>query len=104
MSSAERPTNQKITEAHLHRRAVVYIRQSTAYQLQHNRESQRRQYGLAEHARTLGFAVVETIDEDLGRSGSGLVERPGFQRLVMSAQSSASRLPVWRVTVVIGTT
>ena len=82
MSSAERSMNQKITEAHLQRRAVVYIRQSTAYQLQHNRESQRRQYGLAEHARALGFAAVETIDEDLGRSGSGLVERPGFQRLV----------------------
>jgi DNA invertase Pin-like site-specific DNA recombinase len=30
----------------------------------------------------LGFAEVETIDEDLGRSGSGLIERPGFQRLV----------------------
>ena len=25
---------------------------------------------------------METIDEDLGRSGSGLMERPGFQRLV----------------------
>jgi DNA invertase Pin-like site-specific DNA recombinase len=30
----------------------------------------------------LGFVHVETIDEDLGRSGSGLVARPGFQRLV----------------------
>jgi DNA invertase Pin-like site-specific DNA recombinase len=47
-----------------------------------NRESQLRQYGLAEHARKLGFRDVETIDADLGRSGSGLEERPGFQRLV----------------------
>ena len=48
----------------------------------HNLESQRRQYGLAEYARGLGFNDVVTIDDDLGKSGSGLVERPGFQRLV----------------------
>jgi DNA invertase Pin-like site-specific DNA recombinase len=47
-----------------------------------NRESKLRQYRLADYARELGFVEVETIDEDLGRSGSGLVERPGFQRLV----------------------
>jgi hypothetical protein len=40
-----------------------------------------RQYRLSEYARELGFVEVETIDEDLGRSSSGLVERPGFQRL-----------------------
>jgi DNA invertase Pin-like site-specific DNA recombinase len=45
-------------------------------------ESKRRQYGLVNHAKGLGFGEVEVIDEDLGRSGSGLVERPGFQRLV----------------------
>lgn len=45
-------------------------------------ESQRRQYGLADHARQLGFREVQVIDEDLGRSGFGKVERPGFERLV----------------------
>ena len=74
--------NQKITEEHLRRRAIVYVRQSTPIQLIQNRESQIRQYGLVEHARNLGFNDVETIDADLGRSGSGLEERPGFQRLV----------------------
>ncbi len=74
--------NQKITEEHLRRRAIVYVRQSTPIQLLQNRESQLRQYGLTEHARSLGFSDVETIDADLGRSGSGLEERPGFQRLV----------------------
>jgi DNA invertase Pin-like site-specific DNA recombinase len=74
--------NQKITEEHLRRRAIVYVRQSTPIQLIQNRESQIRQYGLVEHARNLGFSDVETIDADLGRSGSGLEERPGFQRLV----------------------
>ena len=48
----------------------------------HNQESQRRQYGLADHARQLGFQQVEVIDEDLGRSGSGQVARPGFEHLV----------------------
>jgi excisionase family DNA binding protein len=51
-------------------------------QVLHNHESQRRQYGLADRARELGFREVVVIDDDLGRSGSGLVERPGFQRLV----------------------
>jgi excisionase family DNA binding protein len=46
-----------------------------------NHESRRRQYGLAERARALGWAVVEVIDDDLGRSGSG-VARPGFERLL----------------------
>src|SRR5471030_1924341 len=72
----------KITLDHLKRRAIVYIRQSSPGQVIHNQESQRRQYGLADHARQLGFREVEVIDEDLGRSGSGQVERPGFQHLV----------------------
>jgi DNA invertase Pin-like site-specific DNA recombinase len=74
--------NPKITTDHLNRRAIVYIRQSSPGQVIHNQESQRRQYGLADHARSLGFHSVEVIDEDLGRSGSGQVERPGFQHLV----------------------
>jgi DNA invertase Pin-like site-specific DNA recombinase len=74
--------NPKITSDHLKRRAIVYIRQSSPGQVIHNQESQRRQYGLADHARQLGFQQVEVIDEDLGRSGSGQVERPGFQHLV----------------------
>ena len=72
----------KITPDHLRRRAVVYVRQSTPIQVAYNLESQRRQYGLADYARELGFNDVITIDDDLGKSGSGLVERPGFQRLV----------------------
>jgi DNA invertase Pin-like site-specific DNA recombinase len=39
-------------------------------------------YNLADRARDLGFHNVTVIDDDLGRSGSGLVERPGFRRLV----------------------
>src|SRR5438105_3490619 len=72
----------KLTNERLHRRAIVYIRQSSVGQVIHHQESQRRQYGLADRARELGFREVVVIDDDLGRSGSGLVERPGFQRLV----------------------
>src|SRR6201984_1032223 len=71
----------KIPSEHLVRGACVYIRQSTADQLIHNRESQRRQYGLADRARQLGWSSVEVVDEDLGRSGGG-TNRPGFERLL----------------------
>src|SRR6201994_579344 len=71
----------KITAAHPVCGAFVYIRQSTADQLLHNAGSRRRQYGLADHARQLGWTTVEIIDDDLGRSGSG-VSRPGFERLL----------------------
>ena len=71
----------KITAEHLGRGAFVYIRQSTADQLLHNTESRRRQYGLADRARQLGWSSVEVIDDDLGRSGGG-IKRPGFERLL----------------------
>jgi DNA invertase Pin-like site-specific DNA recombinase len=71
----------KITADHLGRGAFVYIRQSTADQLLHNLESRRRQYGLADRARQLGWTTVEVIDDDLGRSGAG-INRPGFERLL----------------------
>jgi DNA invertase Pin-like site-specific DNA recombinase len=72
----------KITPNHLARTAIVYVRQSSITQVLHNRESQQRQYDLARHARDLGFARVEVIDEDLGRSAAGTTDRPGFQKLV----------------------
>ncbi|HZZ22539.1 MAG TPA: recombinase family protein [Roseiarcus sp.] len=72
----------KITSDHLARAAIVYVRQSTMAQVVGNLESQRRQYDLASAAGAAGFASVRVIDDDLGRSGSGSVERPGFERLV----------------------
>jgi DNA invertase Pin-like site-specific DNA recombinase len=71
----------KITSEHLARSAFVYIRQSTADQLLNNHESRRRQYALAERARQHGWQDVVVIDDDLGRSGSGIT-RPGFERLL----------------------
>jgi len=48
----------------------------------YSQESQRRQYDLAKAAEAAGFASVTVIDDDLGRSGSGTMQRPGFERLV----------------------
>src|SRR5215204_3962944 len=66
----------------LKRKAVVYVRQSTPAQVETNLESRRRQYELVDVARSRGFRDVEVIDDDLGRSASGMVARPGFERLV----------------------
>ncbi len=76
-------TNTKIQPTHLDRNVYVYVRQSSASQVQHNRESTRRQYNLSERAIALGWPEerVVVIDEDLGRSGSGHVERNGFARM-----------------------
>ncbi len=73
---------EKIQSTHLERAACVYVRQSTMTQVRYNREGQRRQYALADRAKALGFREVRVIDDDLGRSGSGSQERPGFARLV----------------------
>ena len=72
----------KINERHLSRSAFVYIRQSTLQQVRNNTESGRRQYALEGRARELGFASVIVIDDDLGISGTGSRERPGFARLL----------------------
>ena len=78
----------KITAGHLARPACVYVRQSTPGQVRNNRESQHLQYGLRARANELGWQTVETIDEDLGRSGAGGVERPGFQKLLAAVCES----------------
>jgi DNA invertase Pin-like site-specific DNA recombinase len=74
----------KIQPRHLDQLAVVYIRQSTPQQVRENRESRERQYALADHATTLGWARdrVLVIDDDPGQSGRSAALRPGFQRLL----------------------
>ena len=75
-------TAEKIQLTHRERAAYVYVRQSTMQQVRHAQEGQKRQYGLELRAQELGFRQVVVIDEDLGKSGSGSVERPGFGRLL----------------------
>lgn len=79
----------KITATHLQRAAYIYVRQSTVTQVHEHLESQRRQYALTEHARACGWHQIEVVDEDLGRSGSGRVARPGFERLVAAVCDEA---------------
>jgi DNA invertase Pin-like site-specific DNA recombinase len=76
--------SEKLKAHHLERGAYVYVRQSTPYQVRNNLESKERQYALEGRAQQLGFSKVVVIDEDLGRSGSGIQERPGFGRLLAS--------------------
>src|SRR6202140_4985817 len=71
-----------IPAAVLKRKAVVYVRQSTHSQVMTNLGGQRLQTNLGGFPRQWGFPDVEVIDDDLGRSASGMVARPGFDRLV----------------------
>ena len=70
-----------LTADHLRRKAFVYVRQSSDFQVRNHVERQRMQYALSDHARELGFGEVEVIDDDQGTSGNG-VERTGFDRLL----------------------
>jgi hypothetical protein len=83
----------KIAAEQLERSAIVYVRQSTAFQVTNNIESGRRQYGLIERARQLGWADVQVFDDDLGRSGGGIVRPPCCR----------SKLPDWPVMAGTGT-
>jgi len=87
----------KITANHLSRQAIVYLRQSSAAQVENNRESTERQYALATKARELGWPEdrIVVIDEDLGLSGSGSTARSGFARLT-------SEVALARVGLVLG--
>lgn len=74
--------SEKIRAHHLERKAILYIRQSSPYQVLHNLESQKLQYAMQEHLRRLGWQEIEIIDEDLGRSAAGTATRVGFERMV----------------------
>jgi DNA invertase Pin-like site-specific DNA recombinase len=72
----------KIKSHHVERKAILYVRQSSVYQVQNNLESQKLQYAMRDRLCNLGWRDIEVIDEDLGRSASGTVTRVGFERMV----------------------
>jgi DNA invertase Pin-like site-specific DNA recombinase len=72
----------KVRPHHLKRKAILYVRQSSAHQVLHNRESRALQYAMRDRLTALGWAEVEVIDDDLGRSAAGGVQRAGFERMV----------------------
>ncbi|RWL93369.1 recombinase family protein, partial [Mesorhizobium sp.] len=61
---------------------ILYVRQSSAHQVLHNRESSTLQYAMRDRLTALGWSRVETVDDDLGRSAAGGVARAGFDRMV----------------------
>lgn len=76
--------NDKLRPIHLQRKAILYIRQSSHYQLTHNHESRRLQYAMEGRLRDMGWKDVEIIDDDLGITASGTATRSGFERMVSS--------------------
>src|ERR1700723_2833785 len=73
---------EKIRPHHLERKAILYVRQSSAHQVLHNRESSALQYAMRDRLTALGWSRIETVDDDLGRSGAGGGARAGFDRMV----------------------
>jgi DNA invertase Pin-like site-specific DNA recombinase len=74
--------SEKIQRQPLVRKAVLYVRQSSAYQVSHNVESQALQYAMQGRLQQLGWREIEVVDDDLGRSAAGTVTRTGFERMV----------------------
>jgi DNA invertase Pin-like site-specific DNA recombinase len=74
--------SEKIQPQHRSRKAILYVRQSSAFQVTHNVESGKLQYAMQGRLRDLGFTEIEIIDEDLGRSAAGTEARSGFERMV----------------------
>ena len=74
--------SEKIRPHHLDRKAILYVRQSSAHQVLHNRESSALQYAMRDRLIALGWSEIETVDDDLGRSAAGGVARSGFDRMV----------------------
>ena len=72
----------KVRPHHLERKALLYVRQSSAHQVLHNRESSALQYAMRDRLAALGWTEIEVIDDDLGRSAAGGVQRAGFERMV----------------------
>lgn len=67
--------SEKIQPQHLARNAMLYVRQSSAFQVINKQESSKLQYAMQARLHALGFSEIEVIDEDLGRSAVGTVCR-----------------------------
>ena len=82
--------NSKITNMHLSKTALLYIRQSTTRQVYENNESTMRQYALKDRLVALGWPAekIITIDQDLGKSGAEAKNRSGFQTLVSEVSNN----------------
>ena len=73
----------KLSTSHLQRRAIVYVRQSTAAQVMEHGESTQHHFALADRAVALGWSrdAIEVINRRSGTSGASTKGRTGFARL-----------------------
>ncbi|MCK1674991.1 recombinase family protein [Bradyrhizobium sp. 150] len=71
----------KLRPHHLERKAILYVRQSSAHQVLHNREGSALQYAMRDRLTALGWSEIEVIDDD-PHSAAGGVQRAGFERMV----------------------
>jgi DNA invertase Pin-like site-specific DNA recombinase len=74
--------SEKIKVQHVQRKAMLYVGQSTPYQVKHNLESKKLQYAMQVRLEQLGWREIEVVDEDSGGSAGGMVTRAGFERMV----------------------
>src|SRR5882762_9170655 len=97
--------SEKIRPHHLERKAILYVRQSSAHQVLHNRKSSALQYAMRDRLSALGWSRIETVDDDLGRSAAGgapaLIEwspRSAWARSVRSRRGKSRVSPATAVT------
>jgi DNA invertase Pin-like site-specific DNA recombinase len=86
MKSDDSPTlsHPLITREHRRRKVLIYLRQSSIEQVEKNTGSQAFQRDQVQLARSYGWTddLIEVIDEDLGKSGSTVDRRTGWQRML----------------------
>ncbi|MDA0843484.1 MAG: recombinase family protein [Bacteroidetes bacterium] len=76
--------SKKITQNHLNKQAIVYLRQSTQRQVENNTASTARQYCLTDRAIGLGWQQdqILVMDGDLGKTGTTTSDRNDFKTLI----------------------
>jgi len=76
-------TCDRIQPHHLSRKAVIYVRQSTARQVLSNLESQHMQRAMRVRAQELGWPEerIEVVEADTGTSAQSTVGREGYKSL-----------------------
>jgi hypothetical protein len=94
----------KIMPEHLDRAAFVYVRQSTAYQVVNNLESQRRQYGHDNLAgTTFRLSMMTSANPAAGQRGRVLRSCWRLSARAEWGRLCHLKLHVWHGTAVIGT-
>ncbi len=57
--------HEKISAHHLERKAILYVRQSSAHQVLHNRESSALQYAMRDRLKALGWSQMGGLPKQL---------------------------------------